>query len=246
MQKANAEMNTHFRLQLQAEFSRRLRTRSEYSIRSFAQSLGVNSSTLSQIMAGKRSLSEEKISLLSQKLGLNEMSPPERPDFVMLEQDYFSIISDWYHFALLDLVQIKGFKNDPAWIAKKIGIEKFQVEQALNRLSRVGLLEEVDGKLKKKIDFVTNYTEGFTSAALKEYQRQVIRKALEAVDGCAQERKDITSITIAADSSKIQLAKEKIKNFRRELCLFLEEGERDSVFHFTLQLYPVTRPEENI
>ena len=63
------------------------------------------------------------------------------------------------------------------------------------------------------------------------------------MDNCPQERKDITSITIATNSKRLKEAKEKIRNFRRELCAFLEEGEGDSVFHLALQLYPVTELE---
>jgi len=244
MQKANEELNHEFRIRLREEFSRRLRTNSRYSIRAFARSLDLDSSTLSQIFAGKRSISEKKIFSIYEKLGV-----PVKKDkntvasFTTLDLDTFSVISDWYHFAILDLTFLKGFKSDIAWISRKLGISSFEALGAVERLKRLGMLVEKRGKLLKAKDFYSNYSEGTTSAALKEYQRQVIRKSLDAVDNCAPERKDITSMTIAADSRKIKEAKEKIKTFRRELCVFLESGETDSVFHLALQLYPVTEIE---
>ena len=244
MQKASETLNIEFRLKLQDEFSRRLRVNERYSIRAFAIHLGVDSSTLSRILAGKKQISNMKMNALSEKLGIE--SPAEKKDdseFCTLNMDTFSVISDWYHFAILDLTLLPSFKSDSQWIARKLGIQPYEALSAVERLKRLGMLKVVENKIVKGEVFYTNYEEGNSSAALKEYQRQIIKKALEAVDSCPQERKDITSITIAADSKKLQLAKEKIKTFRRELCAFLEDGQKDSVFHLALQLYPVTEIE---
>lgn len=221
-----------------------MRVNARYSIRSFANHLRIDSSTLSQIISGKRALSEKKIAEVYKALGL-EVRAKRAVDsnYSTLDLDTFSAISDWYHFAILDLTLVKGFKSDPSWIARKLGLKKFEVIGAVERLKRLGVLVEEAGVLRKGQAFYSNYSEGVTSAALKEYQRQIIRKAMEAVDGCPQDRKDITSMTIAANSKKLKQAKEKIKAFRRELCEFLESGEKDSVFHLAVQLYPVTEIE---
>ena len=241
MQKAKENLNFEFRIRLQDELSRRMRVNERYSVRAFANHLGLDSSTVSQILAGKRSLSDKKIKNICEKIGIaipNESNGAV--NFTTLDLDSFAVISDWYHFAILDLTLLKSFKNDSNWIARKLSIQPFEVMQAIERMKRIGLLDEKNGNLKKAKGFYSNYSEGTTSAALKEYQRQVIKKALQAVDECPQERKDITSMTIAADSKKLKEAKEKIKNFRRELCAFLEDGDADTVYHLALQLYPVT------
>lgn len=245
MEKSVEELNHEFRLQLQQEFSRRLRVNANYSIRSFANHIEINSSTLSQILAGKRKLSAELIDRISQKAGI------ARPDiqlsdenFSLVQQDLFAVISDWYHYAILDLVLLPKFKREATWISRKLGITVYEAKTAVERLLRVGLLREVDGKLQKSEVYYSNYSEGVTSSAHKEYQRKVIEMALKAVDNCPAERKDITSMTIAADSSKLPEAKERLKKFRRELCAFLEDGEKDSVYHLGLQLYPVTTLED--
>ncbi len=243
MQKSCEYLNFEFRLKLQEEFARRLRVNERYSIRSFATHLEIDSSTLSRILSGKKQVSEAKMQVLMGRIGLEWQNKDKEKNFLAIELDTFTMISDWYHYAILDLTLLKNFKSDSQWIARKLGIEPYQAKSALERLKRLGMLREIDGKLKKSEGFYSNYSEGVTSAAHKEYQRQVIKKALQAVDNCPQDRKDITSITIAADSKKLLLAKEKIKDFRRELCAFLEDGNNDSVFHLTVQLYPVTEIE---
>lgn len=241
MQKSDPLLNQEFKIRLQAEFARRMRANEQYSLRSFALNLGINSSTLSKIFAGNRQLSKVKIEELCNKIGIDVVSTSNQTkDFQQPSLDQFSVIADWYHFAILDLTSLQSFQSDPQWIADKLSIKPYQALAALERLLRLGLLIKEKSRIKKSKSFLTNYNEGTTSAALKEYQRQVIQKALHAVDHCHQEDKDITSITIAADSRRLNSAKAMIKKFRRDLCQYLEGGEADSVFHLAVQLYPVT------
>lgn len=243
MQKAREDLNIEFRIRLQEEFTRRVRINERYSIRAFAKYLSIDSSTLSQILSAKRSLSEKKMKQICEKIGISSPVSQVTTEFNAISIDTFTVISDWYHFAILDLTLLGSFKPDAQWIARKLSIQEYEAKAAFERLQRLNLLVKKNGRFVKGKEFYTNYTEGTTAAALKEYQRQVIKKALHAVDNCDQQRKDITSITIAADSKKLKQAKEKIKKFRRELCAFLESGDRDAVFHLTLQLYPVTNIE---
>ncbi|MES2769069.1 MAG: TIGR02147 family protein [Bdellovibrionota bacterium] len=246
MQKSINEQQLEFRVWLQDEFSRRCRTNSSYSLRAFAKHLEFDSSTLSQILAGKRKISDKVIQKISTKIGrppTGLTSENDSSKYMLLSMDAFTVISDWYHYAIMDLTLVKKFKNDPSWIAQQLQISSLEAKLAVERLLRLGMLVQKNGKLKLSKITNTNYIEGQTSSAHKEYQRQVITKALHAVDNCPQEKKDITSMTIAANSKKIIEAKEKIKKFRRELCKFLEDGEKDSVYQLGVQLYPLTKFE---
>jgi transcriptional regulator with XRE-family HTH domain len=242
---AKDPLQDEFRFWLQSEFSRRCRVNERYSLRAFAAHLDLHSSTLSQILSGKRRVSRKLVSKVYEQIGRpgplqNSLPQREAAAFVQMQTDAFALISDWYHYAILDLVLLKGFQNSPLWIAKKLSISQAAAGLAVGRLLRMGLLKEKNGKLTKSQPFYTNYEEGVSSQAHKEYQRQIITKALQAIDFCSPEKKDITGMTIAADSSKLNEAKIMIKKFRRELCEFLEVGRADSVYHLALQLYPVT------
>jgi uncharacterized protein (TIGR02147 family) len=241
---SSKELQSDFRLRLQHEFSRRCRSNEQYSLRAFARQTGLDPSTLSQILAGKRKISEKMIHRISEEIGLDTSHSVTKDDYAFLQQDAFNVISDWYHFAILDLTLLSNFKNDPIWIAKKLGITKLEVKAALARLIRLGMLEEKNGVVSKSSAQFTNYQEGITSAAHKEYQRQVVKKALHAIDHCRSDHKDITSMTIVTSIEKLVSAKLKIKKFRRQLCQYLEDGKKEAVFHLAVQLYPVTEIEE--
>jgi len=247
---------SEFKTYLQNELSRRCRQNTRYSLRSFARTLSIDASSVSQILCGKRRPSALMMEKICAKIGWPEVRPEVRPErhsddrakvnsgggsYFLIGQDCFAAIADWFHYAILDLTLLKSFKKDPAWIARRLGISQTEAKLAVARLLRLEMLEEKGGRLIKTQHHFVNYVPGQSSAGHKEYQRQILRKALEAIDDCAPADKDITAITIVADSKKLEEAKVKIKRFRRELCAFLESGEGDSVHVLAVQLFPLTK-----
>ena len=50
--------------------------------------------------------------------------------------------------------------------------------------------------------------------------------------------RDITSIMMPVDLTKMEEAKKKIKNFRKELAAFLRGKNQDRVYSLNIQLFP--------
>ncbi len=115
---------TEFRLFLQAEFIRRCQVRPNYRLSSFARFLGCDKSTLAKILRGDRPARALAIRRTGNKLGLSpdaimrfEFSSPRRnarkkieavdsvpAHYQRLTLDSFQVISDWYHYAILELL----------------------------------------------------------------------------------------------------------------------------------------------
>lgn len=251
MQTEDPQPTTDFHVWLQNEFVERSRKNPKFSLRAFAKRLDIDPSTVSQLLSGKRRATPRVIAKICDQLStppktrshLLGGSKPRRtasPAFSQMTVDAFAVIADWYHYAILELTFTKGFQSSPTWIAKKLKIGPLEVKLAIERLKRLELLEDTEGRLRKTNAFLTNGSDGVTAPALKELQRQVLQKALEAIDCAPQEDKDITSMTMAIDPSLLPEARKRIRNFRRELCVFLEQGQRKRVYHLGLQLYPVS------
>lgn len=226
---------------LEREFATRKKNNGRYSLRAYARYLGVDASTLSKVVNGSRSPSDEFIHTIVKRLDLpiTSIKPKTDKDIVYLSDREFQAISSWEHFAILDLATLSNFQSDASWISSKIGIKEVDVRLATERLLALGLLVLQNNVLKVTGRTFSNHPDCNTNEVKKEYQRQLLRKALEAVDNCKSSEKDITSITIAGDPKRIELAREMIKTFRRELCAFLESGEKTEVFHLTIQLCPM-------
>ena len=261
MENANAKKYLNYHRWLADEFSRRMQKNSRFSIRSFAQLLRMDSSTVSQIIQGKRSVSakiiekiadillapaEQKKQLInyanahSRKNKTKILISNNENDFHLITQDMFAVIAQWHHYAILELTFIDGFKNNPSWIARKLKITAAEAKLAITRLIHIGLLKNVDGKLIKSEQFTTNFKFGDTSTALRQFQKQVIQKSLHAIENTHPEEKDITSMTMAIDESKLDEARILISQFRRNLSNYLEKGTKTRVYNLAIQLYPLT------
>ncbi len=245
-----------FRLWLQKQFTERCKKNARYSLRAFAKHLEVDASSLSQILSGKRKLSKKAIQTICEKLsaspqelhrfGLLNVSVETDMDFLQVNVDKFSVISEWYHYAIMELTYVSGFNANPKWIAKKLSITVEEAKSAIERLKRLDLLLEENRSLVKSSKRLTNDGTVNTSGAHKELQKQVITKALVAVDECLQEEKDITSMTMAIDTKNLEKARLLIQKFRRDLCELLEDGEQTEVYNLGIQLYPITKKQESI
>lgn len=163
-----------------------------------------------------------------------------------LEADRFRSISQWYHAAILDLTTTRSFKSDIRWIARRIGITATEARDAVQRLVRLGLLEERDGVLVKTTLHLTVPTEN-SKSAVRQFHRQMIGKALdelEATDDQAFARRKISGTTMAVNSARISEARRRVDEFQRELAAFLTEGECDELYQVNVQLFPLTKAGE--
>ncbi len=239
-----------FRLWLQRQFTERCKKNPKYSLRAFAKFVKMDASSLSQILSGKRDLSKKMIERLSSILtatpkdlksfGMLPRGTDVDGDFYQVGVDSFAVISDWYHYAIMELTFVDGFQADAKWISRKLNITVEETKAAIERLKRLGLLVDENKSFLKTNRLITNHAQVNTSGAHKELQRQLLLKALNAIEECPQEDKDITSMTMAIDVAKLDEARSLIRRFRRDLCALLEDGEQSQVYNLGVQLFPLT------
>lgn len=258
---------------LNDEFKIRQQANRSYSLRAFARDLGMSAPRLSQIMNKKQGLSVVSAEKIAQKLKLSSSrkkwfchsvgelhsrSEKERKEFKKkiisykeeakayseINLEYFKVISDWYHFAILELTYLESFKNDPIWMAKMLDISTTEVIEALARLKRLGLAEERDGKLIDTFTSVVTPSD-VSSEYLKKFNSQLIEKSLNAMREQEVERREYSSNLVALDKSMIPALKQKIRDFRRELMFEAYQSKnKNAVYCLGIQLFSLTQDEE--
>jgi uncharacterized protein (TIGR02147 family) len=256
----------YYRLYLQSELTRRCRKNPRYSLRAFAGHLGMDPGAFSRILSGKRPLSPKLARRLADSLslapddqlkflnsvaqdrawqGLQSLVGPAPCEETALElgHDTFQVIADVYHYAILELTFVEGFQDDCRWIGKQLGITAIEAQLALARLLRLGLLERVNGKLRKSNRLLTTKDRHVTTPALRRHQKQVLSGAMESLEKDAIDERDITSMTMAIDPDKLPLAKRLIAEFTRQICESLECGRQRRVYQLGVSLYPLQRKE---
>jgi len=254
--------NSDFRVWLQQQFTDRCKRNPRYSLRAFAQLLQMDASSVSQIFSGKRKASTRVITAVCNTLGATSFQqdsfikrskakfksgqlPPDSRSYELLSEDSFKVISDWYHFAILELLNVDGFQGKASWCARALSITTVEAQVALERLERLSLIRKEGKGWIRTGKLVTNFTPGMTSAAHKHLQRQILQMALDAIDNVNPEEKDITCMTMAIDVEKIPEARKVIAKFRRDLSAFLEDGVQSRVYQLAVQLYPVSKKMES-
>lgn len=247
-----------FRNFLQEELLNRCRKNPSYSLRAFARSLSVEPSALSQIINGKRPISGKMKLRLGSALGLSsdalrvfstgeEISDLNR-QFQNITLDTFALISDWYHYAILELTHIKGFKSDNEWIAKRLGITKSEVNIAVERLFRLGLLAQNKNRNWKdtsKDGHLTHLTKSVSSSAAKKYQRQLLELSGNSVYEVDLQKRNHTSMTLRFALKDMQPAIDYISRFRREFAEKFESKIRaEEVYQLQISFFPLTKKVE--
>jgi uncharacterized protein (TIGR02147 family) len=263
------ERRFFYQRKLRDALSERVERNSRYSLRAFAQMLGLDPGAFSQMLSGKRFPSEKlaarifenldfspaeqnefliSLAQAKAKAGLKRISPdlrkllaenPETRVSKDLSIDLFKTVADWYHFAILELPFTKDFESDPKWIAMVLGISVAETHSAIQRLIELEYLELVDGKLKRLDSQIDSTDRAMTTSAHRRRQKQVLQKSIESLHNDPIAERNHTAMTFAVDSRKIPEAKKRIERFMAEMTEFLESGERDRVYEMTVALFPL-------
>jgi uncharacterized protein (TIGR02147 family) len=244
----------NFRDILKHEYLKRASKNPQYSLRAFAQTLDVNHAILSMVLSGKRKVTKAMVIKFSNSLGL---SPIEVSEFIeagtqsyfLLQNDVFSVISEWYYDAILEMSLIPRFNLGPEIISKELNISTIQATYALETLERLELLKiNENGKYVISHKQTTNILDTeTTTSALRSYQRSVLEKSLEALERVDRKKRDHSSITMAINSKDLLAAKELIKKFRRDLNAFMQRDESsyDEIYQLQISFFPLTNGVTN-
>lgn len=245
-------METLIKSVLRQEFAERQLRNSAYSLRAFARDLGAGSTTLSDVLAGKRNLSKRNLRKIMDKLfispamqekilqeqqGNRSVKPDDR---LAIDEDTFQLISDWHYVAILNLAKIKNSQASAAWVAKRLGIEKAEAEKALSRLFRLGLLKKTKGKLVRTAKPLITSSD-VPSAALKKHHLQILRLAEQSLLNDPVSLREISLVTMPINIEKLAKAKEILLNTRKKLAALLEDEAATEVYTLAFQLFPVTK-----
>jgi transcriptional regulator with XRE-family HTH domain len=109
------------------EFERRRRSNRRYSLRSFARALGIDHSTLSQLLRGKRRVTPAILRTLGNRLSL---APAHIDELCALETDAL----------VLGALARSDFRPNARWLAIRLGISIDDINIALQHLLRTGAM----------------------------------------------------------------------------------------------------------
>jgi len=222
-----------------------------YSMRAYAESLGISQSAVSEMLSGRRSITHKSAKRILEGLDKNPAEISEILEgtesevvqtFRPLDIDAFHVVADWHYFAILSLAETETFQSSPSWIAKRLGISEKQTKDAIETLLRLELLKK--DKRSGKLSPTGTQLEALStkaSPALRKANRQNIELTAKALESVPLEKRDFTAITICVDPRRLDEAQKLIKSFRRKFSSIMESGPKKEVYKLCIQLFPLSK-----
>ncbi|MFZ3231154.1 MAG: TIGR02147 family protein [Pseudobdellovibrio sp.] len=242
---------------LKTELKQRQERNANYSLRAFAKFLDIDPSSLSKIMSNRKSVGPTMMKRLASRLGLSstelsifcaEHAMESGFLFEPLNLKTFAAMSDWYHQAILELIQVENFQGTPEWISQQLGITLNEAQQAIRDLISMQLisLKEDGGWIDKSSGATSTIQPGVTSLVAKQLQRQFLQKAQSSLETDSIEIREHTSLTFAIDQNRIPELKKLLKKFRADVAQLVDSAEtKDSIYNLTMALFPITQTTHN-
>lgn len=239
---------------------------SRFSRRAFSKRLGLSAGAMSELLNGRRSVSIKLIQRICERLGLDpseraklldlyskkktrDQSRPETEvigiDDLRLSADQFRVIGDWYHFAILSLMDTSDFRSEIPWIAERLGISVATARSAVERLIRLGIVQE-DEKGHFTYSGQTYRTpDDVPDAAIRLAHFELLDKARKALDSLPVDERDFTSVILRLSPEQLPRAKEMIRRFQNKLLAELAANPQSEVYQLGMQLFPLSRVRKN-
>lgn len=228
-----------------------------WSLRAFANKVGISSGSLSEIFQGKRVLSSQ----LKRKISVHlQLSPSEEVDFfeeelpdrlkthrleyMKLTNDHFHMISDWWHYAILNLVNTHGFKPSVSWIAHRLGLEESTVEEAWERLFRLGQLKKENKKVVRAYARLET-SDNVINLSVQKSHLQDLELKEKSLLNFSPDVRDHTSMTLTLNNNSIPKAKELIRIFQDRFSEEIESTPGEEVYKLSIALFPLTQSLSN-
>lgn len=243
-----------------------------FSFRSFSKSAGLRSfNYLKLVMEGRRRLSETFFAPFAKALRLRDsekayfakliefsdardarrkstllnelLALRPRTKVHTLSRAALNICSEWYYIPLIELTGVDGFRNDPTWIAGRLGLKVPTVKRALRELLAHGLLERSEGSLTKT-NRLADTPDEVSSLLVRTYHQKTLNMAASAVFDQELHEREFGSMSFVASDEQLLELKRRIKEFRREIFHYLDrpaEKPGSEVYQLNVQLFRVTK-----
>ncbi len=161
-------------------------------------------------------------------------------EYFKLTTDQFHLISDWWHYAILNLMNTKGFNSSATWIGQRLGLSSKIIQEAWDRLKRLNLIKKEGKKFIRTYSRLETSDELLNLSVQKSHVKdlELIEKSITQV---SPEFRDHTSMTVVINKKSISKAKELIRLFQDRFSEETEVKEGDEVYKLSISFFPLTQ-----
>ena len=224
-----------------------------FSIRAFAGELGINHSTLTQIMKLKRPITVDHIRNLSGKLGLSreqivsliEHHTQDRAAISLetITDTAFRGINDWRYDAIADFLNGSAVTDvDLDQVAKLLRLTREEFDRYFEYLKIHQLLTIEDGKYVDHFEYASNISKLFDSSEeSKAYQETLLETSMEAIRDVDPTDRNHTSIILPIDVDDLPALVQFLKKSRQSIAANFHrpESPKRALYALQISLFPL-------
>jgi uncharacterized protein (TIGR02147 family) len=224
------------------------------SHRYFAQKLGLSSGALSEILKGKRNVSTKLAAKIAARLHLDptttasltrapfEEEPHVEIDYMQLRDDQFHMISDWPHFAILNLVKSDFCEHKATWFADQLNLPLKVVQECIDRLLRLKMLSYERRKyMRTQSSFKTS--DDILNLSIRKSNFEDLEMMKDHLQTLGVHERDHSSVTMLVDSAQMPDIKKWLRRAQDQFAHKFETTKSKSAFRLTFSLFPLTKPK---
>ncbi len=168
-------------------------------------------------------------------------------DMRKVHADQYAYYGDWHHSAVRELIECLRFKGDYESLAKRLtpAISAKQAEESLALLARLGMAKkDAQGRWRQSDPVIT--TGGQVDAKVViEFQKKMLRLALDAYDRTQASERLMSSTTFGISEETLDLFKKKIRDLKAELMELARLDQKPNrAYQLNLNMFPLSKGGE--
>lgn len=242
---------TWARAHIETAFKTKRDRNKSYSMRAFAQYLGIGPSALSEFLSGKRRFSERKLRLILIQTGASEnlisehsgpdTSPIKRATLARkaIETSHYEILSSWIHLAVFTFLTTINEDPSPGAAAAYFGVPLETIKKSIETLSQSGLLKKVGREKYAATSTDLTTSDGVSDRHIRKAHADGLRLALRSLLRNDVTKRDFTSNIFAIDPKNFDQVKKIIRATHRQISRFEQSTSKSEVYRLNIQFHPL-------
>ncbi len=242
-----------------------------FSYRYIQSKAGIDPGYLFKVFQGSKPLPQKKVALLAELFGLNKRETEYFKVLVLFNRAtsneaiklYFEKLmsfkevslrkitprqyeyyTKWYYVAIRQILTYYKFSGDYKELASLTvpPITQTQAKKAVVLLRKLGFIKKSTDGTYTVTDRLLTTGDKWHSVAVRQFQKDTVALAGQALDGILKDHRDISTVTVTLSEKGFLEAKERIKQFRREMLELANRQEQPKgAYHINVQLFPIAK-----
>ncbi len=163
-----------------------------------------------------------------------------------LSRDQFEYYSQWYHIPIREMLTLANQSYSAQDISNIITptVSTDDVSNALTLLGRLGLVKKNDLRFEVHEQSIQT-GENVSNYGVIAYHKKMMQLGAESLDRFPSQQREVSSVTIGLSENNFKKVKQMIVDFRSQLMQISEsDQDRDEIYQFNFQVFPLSRRKE--